>query len=71
MPKNSGLGHMPRKICNRRTSPRWADSIYIGWLLRILADPKTFLPRYWNARKLKKLVDRWGGDAPAMGRAPE
>jgi len=37
--------------------PPWADRIYLGWLLRILTDPKTFLPRYWKARKLRKLLD--------------
>ncbi len=37
--------------------PTWADRIYIGWLLRILSNPKEFLPRYWKARKLRKLLD--------------
>lgn len=36
--------------------PKWADRIYIGWLLRVITDPKTFLPRYWKARKLRKLL---------------
>jgi len=45
--------------------PVWADRIYIGWLLRILADPKTFLPRYWKARKLRKLVRLYGEQAPS------
>lgn len=46
------------------TIPAWADRIYIGWLLRILANPKEFLPRYWNARKLKALISRWGDQPP-------
>jgi N-acetylglucosaminyldiphosphoundecaprenol N-acetyl-beta-D-mannosaminyltransferase len=29
--------------------PIWADRIYIGWLLRIIDDPRTFAKRYWNA----------------------
>jgi UDP-N-acetyl-D-mannosaminuronic acid transferase (WecB/TagA/CpsF family) len=44
--------------------PVWADRIYIGWLLRIIADPKTFLPRYWSARKLRSLLNRWGTKLP-------
>lgn len=44
--------------------PKWADRIYIGWLLRILRNPKEFLPRYWNARKLKSLVRQWGDQPP-------
>lgn len=39
--------------------PAWADRIYLGWLLRILSEPKVFLPRYWAARKLRHLVKRW------------
>lgn len=36
--------------------PPWADRLYLGWLLRILKDPKTFFPRYWKARKLARLL---------------
>lgn len=46
--------------------PAWADRIYIGWLLRILADPKTFIPRYWNARKLRCILSTYGTDAPPL-----
>lgn len=46
--------------------PAWADRIYIGWLLRILADPKTFIPRYWNARKLNRILSTYGTDAPPL-----
>jgi len=27
------------------------DKLYLGWLARIIADPKAFLPRYFNAFK--------------------
>jgi N-acetylglucosaminyldiphosphoundecaprenol N-acetyl-beta-D-mannosaminyltransferase len=29
--------------------PSWADRMYLGWLLRIIDDPRTFARRYWNA----------------------
>lgn len=29
--------------------PVWADRLYLGWLLRILDNPRTFVSRYWNA----------------------
>ena len=32
------------------------DYIYLGWLVRILFSPKIFIPRYFNAIKLIKLV---------------
>jgi UDP-N-acetyl-D-mannosaminuronic acid transferase (WecB/TagA/CpsF family) len=39
--------------------PVWADRFYLGWLFRTLADPKRFAPRYWEARKLLKLMVRY------------
>jgi N-acetylglucosaminyldiphosphoundecaprenol N-acetyl-beta-D-mannosaminyltransferase len=32
--------------------PLWADSLYLGWLFRCLHNPKSYIPRYWSARKL-------------------
>lgn len=29
--------------------PPWADRLYLGWLLRILNNPRSFIPRYFNA----------------------
>lgn len=29
--------------------PVWADRLYLGWLLRIIDNPRTFAVRYWNA----------------------
>lgn len=29
--------------------PVWADRLYLGWLLRIMDNPRTFAKRYWNA----------------------
>jgi len=46
--------------------PPWADKIYVGWLLRILADPKNFIPRYWKARKLKRILQTYGETAPPL-----
>ncbi len=44
--------------------PTWADRIYIGWLLRILQNPKDFFPRYWRARHLRALLNQWGTEMP-------
>lgn len=32
--------------------PRWADRLYLGWLIRTLHNPKMMLPRYAAAIKL-------------------
>ncbi|WP_269526524.1 WecB/TagA/CpsF family glycosyltransferase [Coraliomargarita parva] len=49
--------------------PPWADRIFIGWMLRILRNPGTFLPRYWKARKLSHLVRRYGAGKPVKSGA--
>jgi N-acetylglucosaminyldiphosphoundecaprenol N-acetyl-beta-D-mannosaminyltransferase len=38
--------------------PVWADKYYLGWLLRSLSEPKRYVPRYWEARKLLALMVR-------------
>lgn len=45
--------------------PVWADKLYLGWLFRTMADPKRFAPRYWEARKLWKLMVRYRERLPA------
>ena len=46
--------------------PVWADRLYLGWLFRSLSDPRRYIPRYWDARKLLTLVLRHGADLPAL-----
>ena len=44
--------------------PHWVDRLYLGWLFRCLTDPLRFIPRYWAARKLVGLLNRYGADSP-------
>ena len=44
--------------------PRWADRFYLGWLFRCLSDPRRYMPRYWDARKLLSLMVRYGSSLP-------
>jgi N-acetylglucosaminyldiphosphoundecaprenol N-acetyl-beta-D-mannosaminyltransferase len=46
--------------------PNWADRFYLGWLLRLLAQPRVFVPRLTRALKLPWLILRYGGDLPPM-----
>ena len=32
--------------------PMWADSLFLGWLFRCMDQPRSYIPRYWRARKL-------------------
>ncbi|PWU09517.1 MAG: hypothetical protein C5B47_03340 [Verrucomicrobia bacterium] len=36
--------------------PRWADAIFLGWFFRCLSSPNTFLPRYFKALNLIKVI---------------
>ncbi|WP_433965507.1 WecB/TagA/CpsF family glycosyltransferase [Tunturiibacter gelidiferens] len=38
--------------------PVWADRYYLGWLFRSFAEPKRYIPRYWDARKLLAIMLR-------------
>ena len=36
--------------------PDWADRIYLGWLFRIIAQPRIFIPRIGSALALPWLI---------------
>lgn len=36
--------------------PVWADKLYLGWLFRIVSNPKAYTKRYWDAVPLMKLL---------------
>lgn len=44
--------------------PVWTDAVGLGWLWRIFSNPGRFLPRYWEARHLARLVLRYGERLP-------
>jgi exopolysaccharide biosynthesis WecB/TagA/CpsF family protein len=46
--------------------PRWADRLYLGWLFRCISDPRRYMPRYWDARKLLSLMVRYGSSLPDL-----
>jgi UDP-N-acetyl-D-mannosaminuronic acid transferase (WecB/TagA/CpsF family) len=46
--------------------PVWADNFYLGWLFRSLAEPKRYVPRYWDARKLLALMLRHRSHLPNL-----
>lgn len=46
--------------------PVWADRLYLGWLLRCISDPRRYLPRYWDARKLFALMLRHRSSLPGL-----
>jgi UDP-N-acetyl-D-mannosaminuronic acid transferase (WecB/TagA/CpsF family) len=46
--------------------PKWADRVMLGWLLRCLDDPRTFVPRYLKAFRLVYLLARYGSSPPPI-----
>ena len=46
--------------------PDWADRIYLGWLLRLLTQPRRFIPRLWRARELPWLIWRYDKRLPPL-----
>jgi hypothetical protein len=46
--------------------PMWADRLYLGWLLRLVRQPRVFGPRYLSARKLPWLLLRHGRKLPPL-----
>ena len=46
--------------------PIWADRFYMGWLFRSISEPKRYLPRYWDARKLFRLMLRYRDRLPDL-----
>ena len=46
--------------------PMWADRFYLGWLLRLLRQPRVFGPRYISALKLPALIFRYRENLPPL-----
>lgn len=51
--------------------PMWADRFYLGWLLRLLREPRLFGPRYLSALQLPFLIFRYREKLPPMRPRPE
>ena len=50
--------------------PVWADRFYLGWFFRSASEPKRYLPRYWDARKLLGLMLRYRSRLPDLVAQP-
>jgi UDP-N-acetyl-D-mannosaminuronic acid transferase (WecB/TagA/CpsF family) len=51
--------------------PMWADKFYMGWLFRSISEPKRYVPRYWDARKLLRLMMRYRDQLPDLVSSPQ
>jgi exopolysaccharide biosynthesis WecB/TagA/CpsF family protein len=46
--------------------PDWVDQFYLGWFFRLLAQPRTFIPRLARALELPWLILKYGEKLPPM-----
>src|SRR5436190_2357200 len=44
----------------------WADRFYLGWLLRLLRQPRLYAPRYLSALRLPALIFRYRENLPPL-----
>ena len=44
--------------------PDWADRLYLGWLFRLISNPRRFLPRALSAFALPWLILKYGEELP-------
>jgi UDP-N-acetyl-D-mannosaminuronic acid transferase (WecB/TagA/CpsF family) len=49
--------------------PAWADRLYLGWLIRLMSDPRRFLPRAMSALALPGLILKYGEKTPESRKA--
>jgi N-acetylglucosaminyldiphosphoundecaprenol N-acetyl-beta-D-mannosaminyltransferase len=46
--------------------PDWADRFYLGWLFRLIAQPRIFVPRLARAMELPWLIFRYAEKLPPL-----
>lgn len=46
--------------------PDWTDRFYLGWLLRLIAQPSRFIPRLVHGFELPWLIARYGDALPPL-----
>ena len=51
--------------------PDWADRVFLGWLWRLIAQPRTFIPRLSRGLELPCLLWKYGEKLPPMRPASE
>jgi N-acetylglucosaminyldiphosphoundecaprenol N-acetyl-beta-D-mannosaminyltransferase len=51
---------------DQRAIPDWADRLYLGWLWRLVAQPRTFIPRLSRGFELPWLIWKYGEKLPPM-----
>jgi UDP-N-acetyl-D-mannosaminuronic acid transferase (WecB/TagA/CpsF family) len=51
---------------DQKPIPDWADRLYLGWLLRLVRQPKVFAKRFLRAFELPWLIWQYGKNLPPL-----
>ena len=51
---------------DQRAIPEWVDRFYLGWLRRLIAQPRIFIPRLSRGLELPWLIWKFGERLPPM-----
>jgi UDP-N-acetyl-D-mannosaminuronic acid transferase (WecB/TagA/CpsF family) len=51
---------------DQKPIPGWADRLYLGWLLRLVRQPKVFAKRFLRAFELPWLIWKYGRNLPPI-----
>jgi len=51
---------------DQKPIPDWADQLYLGWLLRLVRQPKVFAKRFLRAFELPWLIWKYGENLPPL-----
>jgi exopolysaccharide biosynthesis WecB/TagA/CpsF family protein len=51
--------------------PDWVDRLYLGWLWRLVAQPRIFIPRLMRGFELPWLIWKYGEKLPPMRRGSD
>lgn len=46
--------------------PSWADRLFLGWLFRLVSNPRRFIPRALSAFALPGMIRKYGEQLPPM-----
>jgi UDP-N-acetyl-D-mannosaminuronic acid transferase (WecB/TagA/CpsF family) len=46
--------------------PEWADRFYLGWMIRLLSQPRMLIPRLWVVFELTSMVFKFRSELPPL-----
>jgi len=51
---------------DQKPIPDWAERLYLGWLLRLVRNPRLYFRRFWMAHELPGLISKYRDNVPPL-----